>query len=294
MAGREGASVARPPLLNGSNYTYWEVRMNALIKSLDESAWIAVEDGWFSPTQVDEDKNEIVKKKINWSAEDMRRANANGKALNAIFGGLDENQFKYVATCKSAKEAWEILQTIHEGTNLEETIATFNAKLMDIANQAYQLGKKFSDKKRFYAKVSAIEEARDITTMRLDELMGLLQAYEMNLNPKRKVEDFALKTEAIRQKELQQTVVTDNEDEEYGEFVFLSKKLHNMFRKYKKKGSRFQRKEVPKEEKEETEDNLQKIKCWECGGVGHYQSECANTLKKRGKSLNPKWSDDSD
>ncbi|KAH7691999.1 Zinc finger CCHC-type protein [Dioscorea alata] len=325
MAGREGASVTRPPLLNGSNYPYWKARMRAFIKSLDESAWIAVEERWSPPTQVDEEKKEIVKKKINWSTEDMKKANANGKALNAIFGGVGENQFKYVAMCESAKEAWEILQTIHEGTNVvrtsklqmlttmfenlrmgeEETIAIFNAKLMDIANQAYQLGKKYSDKKlvqktlrslprRFEAKVAAIEEARDITTMKLDELIGSLQAYEMNQNPERKVEDFALKIEAVKQKELQQTIVTDDEDEEDGEFVFLSKKLHNMFRKYKKKGSRFQKKEVPKEEKEEAEDHQQKIKCWECGGVGHYQLECANTLKKKGKSLNAKWSDDSD
>jgi len=46
--------------------------------------------------------------------------------------------------------------------------------------------------------VSAIEEARDITTMILDELIWSLQAYEMNLNPERKVEDLVLKAEATR------------------------------------------------------------------------------------------------
>lgn len=133
------------------------------------------------------------------------------KALNAIFGGVDEKQFKYVVTCESAKVAWEIFQRIYEGIILvlisklhmlttrfekleveeDETIAMFNAKLIDIANQAFQLGKRYSYEmliqktlrslaKRFEAKVAKIEEARDITTMWLDELMGLLQEYEMN------------------------------------------------------------------------------------------------------------------
>ena len=59
----------------------------------------------------------------------------------------------------------------------DETIANFNEKLRDIANQAFKLGEKYSDTKlvgktlcslpeRFAYKVTAIEEAKDITTMR--------------------------------------------------------------------------------------------------------------------------------
>ena len=33
------------------------------------------------------------------------------------------------------------------------------------------------------------------------------------------------------------------------------------------------------------------IQCRECEGFGHIQSECANTLKKKGKSLKTTWSD---
>ncbi|XP_039146856.1 uncharacterized protein LOC120284120 [Dioscorea cayenensis subsp. rotundata] len=126
MAGKEGASVTRPPLLDGSNYPYWKARMKVFIKSLDENTWTAVEEGWSPLIEVDENMNETVKIKSNWSSEDMLKANANGKALNAIFGGVDENQFKM---------------------GEDEMIAVFNAKLMDIANQAYHLGKEYSDKK---------------------------------------------------------------------------------------------------------------------------------------------------
>ena len=66
-----------------------------------------------------------------------------------------------------------------------ETISDFNSKLCDIANEAFALGKKYSDIKlvrktlrslpeRFTYKVAAIEKARDLNTMFLKELMGSL------------------------------------------------------------------------------------------------------------------------
>ena len=66
-----------------------------------------------------------------------------------------------------------------------ETISDFNSKLCDIANEAFALGEKYSNTKlvrktlrslpkRFAYKVTAIEKARDVNTMKLDELMGSL------------------------------------------------------------------------------------------------------------------------
>ena len=42
----------------------------------------------------------------------------NFKALNVIFSSIDSTQFKLISACESAKEAWTILQTVHEGTPL--------------------------------------------------------------------------------------------------------------------------------------------------------------------------------
>ena len=78
--------------------------MKAFIKSIDERAWTAVGEGWSPPIYVDEEKNETKKVKSSRSSEETSQANANRKTLNTIFGGVDENQFKYVATRESAKE----------------------------------------------------------------------------------------------------------------------------------------------------------------------------------------------
>ena len=132
-------------------------------------------------------------------------ANYNFKTLNDIFATIDVNQFKLIFACESAREAWIILENAHEGTSsvkisklqilaskfedlsmLEnESINDFNSKLCEIANKAFTLGEKdhkiklvrknlrsLSD--RFAIKIAAIEEAKDIKTMRLDELMGSL------------------------------------------------------------------------------------------------------------------------
>ena len=46
---KEGGSVVRPPLLDGSNYSYWKARMKAFIKAQDEKAWRAILIGWKHP-----------------------------------------------------------------------------------------------------------------------------------------------------------------------------------------------------------------------------------------------------
>ncbi|KAH1074530.1 hypothetical protein J1N35_026858 [Gossypium stocksii] len=80
----------------------------------------------------------------------------------------------------------------------EETLFKFNAKLCDIFNQGFAFGEEHSNSKsmckvprfhpkRFAIKVTTIEDANDIDTMRINELIGLLQTFMMNLEePKRK------------------------------------------------------------------------------------------------------------
>ena len=92
-------------------------------------------------------------------------ATANFKALNVIFASVDANQFKLISFCECAKDAWNILQTTHEGTPLVkisklqmlairfedlrmmeyEIISDFISKLCDIANEAFALGEKYSN-----------------------------------------------------------------------------------------------------------------------------------------------------
>ena len=43
-------------------------------------------------------------------------ANANNKAINAIFYGVSTDEFHRISHVKTAKEAWTILETTYKGT----------------------------------------------------------------------------------------------------------------------------------------------------------------------------------
>ncbi|CAM8929008.1 unnamed protein product [Rhodiola kirilowii] len=49
MTLKEGQTITRPPLLEGSNYATWKPVMRSFLKSLDEKAWKAVLKGWTEP-----------------------------------------------------------------------------------------------------------------------------------------------------------------------------------------------------------------------------------------------------
>ncbi|KAG9443040.1 hypothetical protein H6P81_018894 [Aristolochia fimbriata] len=116
---KEGASNTRPPLLDVSNYSYWKAKMKIYIKSQDEKAWKTIEKGWRPPTkEIGEgaDMKTVEKTDTEWTKEEERLSNCNSKVLNAIFGGVNEEQFRRISACTTDQEAWKILEVHYEGT----------------------------------------------------------------------------------------------------------------------------------------------------------------------------------
>ena len=197
-----GQSLIIPPLFDGTNYAYWKVRMRAFLQSLDEKVWQAIEIGWTKPKEVLAD----------WGEAKIKAVNFNSRALNALFSAVTNEEFKKISSTETTKEAWTILQTTYEGTkavkdsklqrlttsfeeiNMEEdrSFNEFYAKLKNIVNLAFNLGETIPEPKivrkvlkflseRFHAKITAIEESKDIDKIPLTELVGNLQTYELGL-----------------------------------------------------------------------------------------------------------------
>ena len=80
--------------------------MRAFLCSIDESVWDVVDIGW---TRLEATKSE-------WDMATLAVANANSKALNAIFCGVSPDEFHRISHVTIAKEAWQILETTYEGT----------------------------------------------------------------------------------------------------------------------------------------------------------------------------------
>ena len=94
-----GQSLIIPSLFDGTNYTYWKVRMRAFLNSLDEKVWQAVEIGWTKPKEVPADRDEAK----------IKAANFNSWALNALFSAVTNEEFKKISSTENAQEAWTIL-----------------------------------------------------------------------------------------------------------------------------------------------------------------------------------------
>ena len=101
-----GHSLVIPPHFDGNNYAYWKVRMKEFLKSIDERVWNSVEYGWEKPTTP---VNE-------WQTSQKEAAAFICKAMNDIFNVVSIEEFKRISNVEIAYTAWNILQTMHEGT----------------------------------------------------------------------------------------------------------------------------------------------------------------------------------
>ena len=69
------------------------------MQSLDEKVWHAVEIGWTKPKEASAD----------WDDANIKAANFNSMALNALFSVVTNEEFKKISSTKTAKKAWTIL-----------------------------------------------------------------------------------------------------------------------------------------------------------------------------------------
>ena len=138
-------------------------------------------------------------------------ANANSKALNAIFCCVSLDEFHRISHVTIAKEAWQILETTYKGSKKvkdtklqmlttrfelkmseDKSFDSFYEKLNEVVIGKFNLGEKMEDSKivrkilrslleSFYAKVTAIEESKDLDEIKIQKLIDSLQTYELSL-----------------------------------------------------------------------------------------------------------------
>ena len=80
--------------------------MCAFLYAIDETVWDFVKNGYIRPTTT----------RSEWDKAALALANTNSKAINAIFYGVSTDEFHRILHVKTAKEAWTILETTHNGT----------------------------------------------------------------------------------------------------------------------------------------------------------------------------------
>ncbi|XP_071721941.1 uncharacterized protein [Rutidosis leptorrhynchoides] len=203
----EGKSTSRPPLLIGTTYTRWKIRMRSFICQYNYPAWEACQNQWTAPMTADDPP--VKKRTVEWNEIEKVFSAANCMVLNAIFSRCDDHHTKLIQTCETAYDARNTLAQVCEGNitlvnykislveskfenvRMEdtETIRQFNSRMMDIKNEEYNLNAPYYDatlvKKvlrslpvRFKGVADAIQIAKNLETYPFGTLMTKFDIYE--------------------------------------------------------------------------------------------------------------------
>ncbi|GJS40074.1 retrovirus-related pol polyprotein from transposon TNT 1-94 [Tanacetum coccineum] len=148
---------------------------------------------------------------------------------------------------------------------------------------------------KWRAKVTAIEESKDLTSLSLDELIGNLKVHEMIIKKdseivKSKVERKSISLKAKKESSDKECSTSDSEDEEYAMAV-------RDFKKFFKRRGRFVRQ--PRNDKKtfqrsrDDKNGKSDRKCFRCGDPNHLIRECPKPPKDKNQRafVGGSWSD---
>ena len=202
----------------------------------------------------------------------------------------------------------------------DESFDEFYAKLKDIVNSTFNFGETIPEPKiirkvlrslpeRFHAKITAIEESKDIDKIPLTELIGNLQTYVLGLTRIGKTGKG--KSMALKVKSSDTDESSDDEDSKMKSYItrqfkkFMKNANGKGFDKDHRRSSSSQFKSQDKGKKDARDGGQYTVptgpKYFGCQGFGHMKHECPTYLKSIGKSKtltatlsNTEHEDDSD
>ncbi|GJZ13770.1 retrovirus-related pol polyprotein from transposon TNT 1-94 [Tanacetum coccineum] len=248
----EGQSLQRPPLFKSDSFIYWKNRSETYVKSKDLDLWYVIITGDFQliiqnlKTKLDE----VVP--FEKQMDDLKRRLAkNNEAKMVIYNALPRKEYERIFMCNMAKEIWKTLLITHQGNSqvkdnkinllvqqyeqfvifedesIDNAFDRFNTiitslKVLDEGYSSKNYVRKFlrALHPKWRAKVTVIEESKDLTSLSLDELIGNLKFHEMIIKKdseivKAKVERKSLALKAKKESSDEECSTFGSKDEEY-------------------------------------------------------------------------------
>ncbi|GJY92036.1 retrovirus-related pol polyprotein from transposon TNT 1-94 [Tanacetum coccineum] len=185
--------------------------------------------------------------------DDLKKKLAkNNEAKMVLYNALPKKEYERIFMCKTAKDIWQSLLITHQGNSQvkdnkidllvqqyeqftileEESIDSGFARFNTIITSLKALDEGFSSKNyvrkflralhpKWRAKVTAIEESKDLSSLALDELIGNLKVHEVVMEKdseiyrgkKERIKSIALK--AKKESSDDETSTSGSDDEEY-------------------------------------------------------------------------------
>ncbi|GKA87603.1 retrovirus-related pol polyprotein from transposon TNT 1-94 [Tanacetum coccineum] len=243
-----------------------------------------------------------------------------------IYNALPRKEYERIFMCNMEKEIWKTLLITHQGNiqvkdnkidllvqqyeqfviSEDESIDSAFARFNTIITSLKALDEGYSSKNyvtkflralhpKWRAKVTAIEESKDLTSLSLDELIGNLKVHEMIIKKdfeivKAKVERKSLSLKAKKESSDKECSTSGSEDEEYAMSVRNLKKF------FKRRGRFVRHARNDKKSFQRSRDDKNgksKRKCFRCGDPNHLIEECPKPLRDKNQRafVGGSWSD---
>ncbi|XP_017636057.1 uncharacterized protein LOC108478146 [Gossypium arboreum] len=190
-------SILAPPVFDGENYQARVVRMQAYMEGCDY--WEAIEEDYeVTPLLNNPTMNQIKMHK--------EKTTKKAKVKSCLYVSISPAIFNRIMAFGSVKEIWDYLKAEYQGDeriksmkvlNLikkferlqmkeSESIKEYSDKLIDIANKVRVLGTDLSDSRlvqkilvsvpeKYEATIASFEKTKDLTQLRVMELISALQ-----------------------------------------------------------------------------------------------------------------------
>ncbi|GJX46599.1 zf-CCHC domain-containing protein [Tanacetum coccineum] len=311
----EGQSMQRPPLFESDSFIYWKNKFETYVKSNDLDLWHVITNGDFQPIEQNpKTKLDEVIPFEKQGDELKRRLAKTNEAKMVIYNALHRKEYERIFMCNTAKEIWKTLLITHQGNNQvkdnkidvlvqqyeqfiiskNESIDSAFARFITIITSLKALDESYSSKNyvrkflralhpKWRAKVTTIEESKDLTSLSLDELIDNLKVHEMIIKKdyeivKAKGETKYLSLKAKKESSDEECSPFGSEDEEYAMVV-------RDFKKFFKRRGRFVRQ--PRNDKKtfqrsrDDKNGKGDRKCFRCGDPNHLIEECPKPPKDK-------------
>ncbi|GKB79190.1 retrovirus-related pol polyprotein from transposon TNT 1-94 [Tanacetum coccineum] len=213
----DGGSVGRTSCSPGTDLNF--KRFETYVKAKDLDLWHIILNGDFPPVARNKETQVLETVPFEQQDDDLKKKLAkNNKAKMVLYNALPKKEYDRIFMCKTVKDIWQSLLITHQGNsqvkdnkiNLlvqqyeqftileEESIDSGFARFNTIITSLKALDEGFSSKNyvrkflralhpKWRAKVTAIEESKDLSSLALDELIDNLKVHEVVMEKDSKI-----------------------------------------------------------------------------------------------------------
>jgi len=310
----------KPLMFNGDleMFSWWKTKMYSHVIGMDDELWDVLEDG-VGNLRLDEEGVALDRKAH--TPEQKRLYKKHHLIRGILVAALPHREYLKMSEKSTAKAMFTSLCSNYEGNKKvreakatmlvhqyelfrmkeDESIETMYSRFQTLVSGLQILKKSYvaSDHvnkilrsllSKWRPKVTAIEEAKDLNTLSVEDLISSLKCHEIGLNeqePIKKHKSIALKSRGKSSKALNalesEEESTSEDSEEDPEIVQKMAMLSNKLQYLAKKNKRFlsrssNHKSSRKEEKG----------CFNCKKTGHFIAECPDLQKDKSKDKSKK------